>query len=359
MGANQSLIRFGAITPLHEQKRQLFYYTLWNGIFLSFVLMISTWLAIPIIAQNMPGSQEFIFILAIQLVTLLFFENLKGYFRILRLNKPFALFEITVSILLLLLGIAGIFIAGGVGYAWAIVIAPLIGFILFFFKLPPPLRKLSWHKTTIHKGFWKYGFFAGLGAMTSQLLYTVDILILGNLQSDAAVVAQYKVASLIPLSLLLVPLAFINTDYVKIASNSRNPNYLKYYASHYLKVFSLASGLIGAMLYFFSGFILTTLFGEQYSDGQMLFQIFIAGLIGGILFRVPFGNILSALGKANWNSGIAIFVLLINIGLDYLLIKWYGALGAAIATTSIIWLSGFLSFIAFLYYLGKLKQGRL
>lgn len=359
MGANQSLIRFGAITPLHEQKRQLFYYTLWKGIFLSLVLMIGIWLATPIISKNMPGSQKFIFILAIQLITLLFFENLKGYFRILRLNKPFALFEIVVSILLLLLGIAGIFIAGGVGYAWAIVIAPFIGFILFLFILPPALRKLSSPKTTKHKGFWKYGFFAGLGAVTSQLLYMVDILILGNLQSNAAVVAQYKVASLIPLSLLLVPLAFINTDYVKIASNSRNPNYLKYYANHYLKVFSLASGIIAATLYFFSSFILTTLFGKQYNDGELLFQIFIAGLIGGILFRVPFGNILSALGKANWNSGIAVFVLTINIGLDYLLIKWYGALGAAIATTIIIWLSGFLSFIAFFYYLKKLKHGKL
>lgn len=359
MGANQSLIRFGAITHFHDKKRKLFYYALWNGILLSFLLMLGTWLATPLLTKNLPGAQNFLFILSIQLITLLIFENIKGYLRILRLNKPFALSEIIASTLLLVLSLLGIYIAGGVGYAWAIVIAPLIGSIMFFFKLPIPLRRLSWSNKAKHEGFWKYGFFAGLGAMTSQLLYTIDIVILGNLQSDPSVVAQYKVASIIPLSLLLIPLAFINTDYVKIAANARNASYLKYYVSYYLQVFLIVSVLLGGLLYLSSTFVLGTLFGDEYTGGASLFQIFSVGLIGGILFRIPFGNILSALGKANWNSTIAVFVLIINVILDYFFIKWYGALGAAMATASIIWLSGLLSFSAFYYYLKKLQQGRL
>lgn len=359
MGANHSLIRFGAITHLHDQKRQLFYYALKNGLLLSGLLIAGTWLAIPLVTKNLPGAQSFLFILSIQLITLLVFENIKSYFRILRLNKPFALSQVVSSTLLLVFSLLGIYIAGGEGYAWAIVIAPLIGGLLLFFKLPHALRRLSWSTKSRPAGFWKYGFFAGLGGITSQLLYTIDIVLLGNLQSDPGIVAQYKVASIIPLSLMLIPLAFINTDYAKIASNYENVSYLKYYASHYLQIFAIVAVIMVTVLYMASGFLLSTFFGNTYSDGAILLQVFSLGLVGGILFRVPFGNILSALGKANWNSVIAVFVLIGNVLLDYFFIKWYGAIGAAIATSAIIWLSGLLAFLAFHFYLRSVSKRRL
>ena len=64
---------------------------------------------------------------------------------------------------------------------------------------------------------------------------------------------------------------------------------------------------------------------------------FIAGT-----FRIPFGNMLAAMGKLKCNFYTTLFGGILNIVLDILLIKKYGSIGAAIATISIFIFSSIL-----------------
>ena len=92
-----------------------------------------------------------------------------------------------------------------IGYAIAMIVAPLFTSLLFIKKLKiqfTPLKKIS----IINFEFWKYGFFASLSNVVTQLLFVIDILLIGYLLKDTEMVTNYRYVSLIPFSLHLCQL---------------------------------------------------------------------------------------------------------------------------------------------------------
>jgi len=98
------------------------------------------------------------------------------------------------------------------------------------------------------------------------------------------------------------------------------------------------------------------LFGNDYIEAVPLFRVLIIGMLGAFIFRIPFGNLLAAVGKSNWNAFVAFAILFLNGILNYYAIKNYGIIGAAIVTSSLFWISGFVSLVLFFGYLKKLKK---
>jgi O-antigen/teichoic acid export membrane protein len=76
-------------------------------------------------------------------------------------------------------------------------------------------------------------------------------------------------------------------------------------------------------------------------------------VVGILLFRGLFGNLLSALGKAHMNLYITGIALGLNIGANLYLIPLYGIKGAAITSASIMWFTGILSAWLFMYLYKK------
>ena len=81
--------------------------------------------------------------------------------------------------------------------------------------------------------------------------------------------------------------------------------------------------------------------------------IFTCGIVGGMLFRVPLGNLLSAIGWPKTNAVISVIVLFLNTLGSYWMVQKYGLTGAAIVTSSLMWVSGLMCLGAFLYFLKK------
>jgi len=77
------------------------------------------------------------------------------------------------------------------------------------------------------------------------------------------------------------------------------------------------------------------------------FLVLTGGVFGILIFRGLYGNLLSALGKAQVNYWIAFVALIINIPANYYLIPRYGILGAAITSSSLMWLSSLSTWILF------------
>ena len=48
---------------------------------------------------------------------------------------------------------------------------------------------------------------------------------------------------------------------------------------------------------------LLEVFGPRYADGVGLMRVLLVGSLGAHVLRIPLGNLLSALGRANWNTG--------------------------------------------------------
>jgi O-antigen/teichoic acid export membrane protein len=91
-------------------------------------------------------------------------------------------------------------------------------------------------------------------------------------------------------------------------------------------------------------------FGKDYEQVPELMVIFAAGVVGGLLFRVPLGNILSAIGWPKVNMLFSGIILLLNVVGSYYMIQHRGLVGAAMVTSALMWLSGLMSLAAFWWF---------
>lgn len=241
------------------------------------------------------------------------------------------------------------------GYAVALLITPIITSFFFISKIKIELKTIK-KIPLFNIDFWKYGFFASLSNVVTQLLFVIDILLIGYLLNNSELVTNYRYISLVPFSLLFLPRVFIITDFVTITENIFNKKYVIEYIKNYLSLFTVISILMTLFCWFFSADILI-LFEESYSQYILSFRILIIGISGIFIFRNLFGNLLSSIGFAKTNYYIAMVSLTINIISNFFLIPLYGILGAAITTAVLMWISGILSGMSFWYlYTKKLSS---
>lgn len=349
-GMHQGLIRYGSLTGSQILKKHLFFITFKKGLFFSLLLVVIILLLSPLITYNLKGSRLYLIILSVQLISLFVFEMLRIYARLINLNRLFAQMGILKVILLVSFAFILTFGFKGMGYAISLAFSPVLVSVYYLFKLKLFAFKINTVAQFNFKEYLNYGLFTSLGGVLSQFLYAIDLILIGNILNEAAV-AEYKVAFVLPLSVLFLPLVFVQTDFVKIASKSEtDKTFIKNYYLNYLKIFSVISVLTILFFLFFSDYIML-LFGKAYNNESNLMFIFSLGIMGALLFRVPLGNILSAIGWPKINALNSLIVLIFNVIFSYIFIHRNGIIGAAYVTSAMLWLSGLLSLIAFIYYL--------
>jgi len=357
MGAFQSLLRFGASANSFLAKKQIFNYSFSRGGLLSISLMLLVLLFSPLISTSLPNSSIYLSILCFQIISLFILESVKNYIRLLHMNHLYAYIEIINSIVLLISTLGLCYLYGGVGYVIGLVISPVIVgvTVIIRFKLID-VSILNLPREYRLSQFWRYGLFVSFGAVASQLLYSIDIISIGHLiERSEKEIAIYKAASLIPFSLMFIPQAFVTTDFVKISERATEKKFLSDYLKNYQYLFIILSLVMLSVFIPCANYIIK-IFGNNYSEAGYLFKIFSIGLAGGFIFRIPCGNLLAAVGKANWNAIVSAVILVLNIGLNYLFVKRYGIQGAAYVTTILIWVSGITTYLLFSIYVKKLDE---
>jgi len=350
-GIHQGLIRYGSLSGSQIVKKYLFNVTLRKGIKYSFILTLLIVVLTPIISYNLQESKIYLVILSFQLLSLFVFEVVRIYARLINLNKLYSEITILKTVVIVFTTYILTLKFSGIGYVLSLSFIPLLISLYYIFKLK--LLDFNVANTTKIdlKAYLNYGMFTSLGGVLSQLLYAVDVLLIGNILKEEALVAEYKVSNILPFSFLFLAVVFFQTDFVKIASKSENDKkYIKSYYLNFLKVFSFVSLLIVVFFFLFSDYLIT-LFGDNYSNENNLMLIFSFGVMGALLFRIPLGNILVAVGWSKINALNSFVILVLNLIFSYFMIVEYGIVGAAIVTASLMWLSGFLSLIAFVWYL--------
>ena len=352
-GMDQGLLRYGSIANSQQLKKLYFNNTLKKGLLYSFITALTIALLAPVLSINMEDALVFIIIMSVQIVSLLLMESIKIYCRIIHLNKLYAHIIIYQNALLFVGVVSATWFFGAFGYVISLVTIPLLFGLFLIFKL----HLLKYNKNQVvlesNRSFLSYGFYMSLGGMLSQLLYAVDIMLIGNLIKDSVAVAQYKAANIIPFSLLILPIAILTTDFVHIINKvKKSKKEIWTYYLNYLKVMTIIClGILG-VFYFFSTDILK-IFGKEYNNDQHLMFIFSIGVVGALLLRIPLGNILSAIGWPKINALFSVIVLAINLVAGYYCVVHYGILGAAYTTIALMWFSGILSLFALIYYLRK------
>ena len=344
-GLHQSLLRYGALLKTTEEKNSLFRFTFFKGIWMTFILIFIILISCLFIDFKFENTAYYLAFLSIALIPMYVFELIKIQFRLQHKNKLFASTEVVFfSILTLSIFVLSYYFKEN-GYAIALVITPILS-VLFFVKQFQSDLLFKEKLSIVNREFWKYGIFASLSNVVTQLLFAIDILLIGFLLNDAEMVTNYKYISLIPLSLLFLPRAFINADFVVFTENIYDKKYIEKYIKSYVLLFLILS--IGFCLFFglFANPILH-LFDANFTQYKTSFLILISGVSGILIFRGLFGNLLSSIGKAHINFYITSTALLINVFSNYYLIPKYGIKGAAMTSASLMWITGIVSAIVF------------
>ncbi|MDP5093053.1 MAG: polysaccharide biosynthesis C-terminal domain-containing protein [Polaribacter sp.] len=351
-GLHQSLIRYGALLNSKEEKNSLFLYVFHKGVIASLVLIALIILSSFFINFKFEATQLYVILLSFLILPSFIFEIIRAQFRLQHNNKSFAYTEFVHSIILLASVCILSYFFQEMGYAIALLITPLATSLLFIKKL-----NITFSKKTIpyiaNFEFWKYGFFASLSNVLTQLLFVIDILLIGYILEDTIMVTNYRYISLIPFSLLFLPIVFIATDFVAFTEKIYDKKYIVNYMKSYMSFFSLISCFLILFGYFFAKEILSILDANfiQFKD---TFLILLVGIVGIYIFRGLYGNLLSSIGKAHINYYIAGIALIMNVISNYYLIPIYGIKGAAITTAVLMWLTGIISWVWFWFLYKKM-----
>tara|TARA_Y100000589_G_scaffold277537_1_gene272586 strand:- start:31408 stop:32682 length:1275 start_codon:yes stop_codon:yes gene_type:complete len=355
-GAFQGLMRYGAKLTGYRKKLQLFNYGLVRGSIFSLLFILIFIFSSGYITRSLPEARDYFIILSFQIFSLFLLEYVKSFYRLLHRNKAYSLLEIGYQILLLTSAVLATLFFDGIGFVTAMTLIPfLIAFSVIIKRKWLNFKEIKFNLSIKPVEFWRYSILVSLGALASQLLFVLDIIMLGNMLKNAQLVAIYKAASLIPLSLRFVPYMFITTDYLKFTENETNIDYLKQYSRNYSKLF-IPISIFNVLFFLFASDYLVLLFGKGYQNSAFLMKIFGFAITASFIFRIPYGNILTATRWANINAYNSIFALLLNFILNYFFIKNWQLEGAAIATTITMWVSGLLTFLFFILYLKKISR---
>lgn len=356
-GLHQSLIRYGALAKSSEDKDSILAYVFKKGIVACLVLITIVISISLFINFKFENTLFYVVLLSFTIIPSYLLEIIRAQFRLQHNNKSFAFTEGVQSIILLLSVLVLSYLYKELGYAIALLLTPLLTSIIFFKSLN--INNLIYKKIkVINFQFWKYGFFASLSNVVTQLLFVIDILLIGFILSNTEMVTNYRYVSIIPFSLLFLPRVFIATDFVAFTEKIYDAQYIFKYIKSYVLFFTVVSILILLFSWLFSVEILGLLDKEftQFSD---TFIILMIGICGIFILRGLFGNLLSSIGKAHLNYYIATLALVINICANFYLIPKYGIKGAAITSAILMWFTGLLSYLLFIKLYKKLllKKG--
>lgn len=169
--------------------------------------------------------------------------------------------------------------------------------------------------------------------VVQELMNQVDILLLGQLadaRQAALFAASWRLASLVPFA--LVALAMMSGPVIA-AAHDRGATDEMHRASSVVARAGFAFALVGAVVLYALGKPLLALFGPEFVAAQSVLAVL---LLGGIVNAFTGVVAYFMLLTGHERQALAIFVgaLVVSIALNVMLIPQFGALGAAIASSS-------------------------
>ena len=177
----------------------------------------------------------------------------------------------------------------------------------------------------------------------SELMYLLDVFILGLAVPDETVIASYKVATMIPTALTFVPLSVITYAYPYFARNRDNRAWM---ATNYRRLVLAMGGanfVIAGGLILIAPWFIGLVFGQTYLDAVLPFRILCASYLISGTFRIISGNLLVTQRKLKFNLFVAVLSSATNTVLNVFLIQAWGSVGAALATLITVLLTSILS----------------
>lgn len=182
------------------------------------------------------------------------------------------------------------------------------------------------------KSFYKFSLASQANEMTATLLNLLDVYCLGRIIKDANVLASYKVASTIPTALNFLPQSVLVFAAPYFSKNLLNKKWCR---KNYKRLVLANVGMcimIAVVCVVSSGFVIPAVYGAEYTDAVLCFNILMIGFVfyGGL--QCPAINILYTQRKIKYSTLLTSCAAVLDLLLNILFIKVWESPGAAIAT---------------------------
>lgn len=345
LGVSDGLMQYGSRDVSEKERRGILRYCLLRGGKFNILLCLAVAIIPYFFKLKIDGSSTVLRLMILMPLLMFLLQMIQRYLRVILENKKFSYLNNISTLSLFIFTLIGGFFLGAKG----IVIGRYIGYTLtccigiFFLKETFKLLKVGDSKFNIdEREFKKFSFLTLVNNGLSQLLFILDIFLIGVIIGDSQNLASYKVATLIPFGLQFITRAIITYVYPYFVKNREDKNWIRNNTIKMIGILGVINLFISIILFVLAPFVITIVFGSEYLDSLIAFRILTVGFFVMGTFRIPTGNILVMLGKIKFNTYNAIISGMSNIILNIWLISKYGSNGAAISTVSIFIISSIL-----------------
>jgi len=354
LGVVSGLLQFASSSDEKDVKLSYLKYALligaiFNTVLVAGILLFSIFFDLPV-----RGSTEILRSLSLIPLVTIFFNSLQVFLRSDLRNKQFSLVTVVNTLTFFLGVLVGGYFFEITGIIWGRYLSYIISsFVAFWFvrHYYQLFLMVEIPKRESRRNFMVFSVVCMLTNSMSQMLYLLDIFLIGIIIQSEIVVASYKTATLIPFALNFIPISVMTFAYPYFAKYKNNKTLVKEYYLKMQRYLFLLNLLISISLIAFAPFIIKVVFGPEYLDALVPFRILSLGYLVAATFRIPSGNVIASLGKIKINFYNSIISGGANIVLDIILIKFYGSIGAALATVLIFIISSIISSIYLRKYL--------
>jgi len=311
---------------------------------------------------NLPiaNSQKLLILMAFLPFFRLYIDLFQAYLRATSQNMLQSKFILYNNILIILFGFIGVYLYGIYGLVISTYLAYIMIFVVskIYLGLPKIFYQLAQSRLLNIREFITYSFFSSLSNAFSGLVFILDILLLGYIIHSPDIIANYKVASVIPFAINFIPTVIMNYYYPNVVRVSND-----YVALHKLQkqltlYMLVLTGSMSLFLIIFAKYIIVYIFGTSYADSVLPFQILSFGFWIIASFRTVNGNIIAALGLIKTSLMVTTVNLFINIILTFYLVQKYSIVGASIAVVAMYIISSLMGVIIYHRYLHKMVKMR-
>lgn len=320
------------------------------GLKFNILLMLSL-LGIGLFAPlKIPGGKPILIALCLLPTIQLLFNMTSCYLRSQKRNQEYAKLSVIHTVLVFVVSAACAFFFREMGLVVGHYVAFSAAFIIgtLFFKVRL-LSKDAGEPIEEKNALLKISFISMVNSGLSQLMYLLDVFVLGIVDPQETILASYKVATMIPTALTFIPNALIIYLYPYFAEHKDDGKWCLNRYKQILLGFGAFNLALSAVLFAAAPLIIRLLFGEQYMDAVPVFRLLAVNYFISGTFRILSGNLLVTQRKLKFNLFVAIVSSLTNALADYFFIQWWGSMGAAYATVLVVLVSSVLSTTYLIY----------
>lgn len=340
LGSASGILRFLVLPDSLEEKKGIFRYAFIFGNIGNLVVGLLS----LVFLLNYPhplafaGYSSVIFLLVFSLPFLFNMHFGLSSFRALFDNKRYAVLSFIFSFMIIAFRVLGALLGGITGTVALRLIAEIIcSFICIVALHKIHFRNVLWQPvgSKMERNFRSYS----LQMMLTDGLWTIfmlnDVFILGQLTGSESIVADYKVAYVIPgnLSILVAAIGVYVAPYFTKYESEGNYKWVHEKTLFVLKRTSFVLASVVVICAVFAKPLISLIFGEIYCSAVPVMRLLLLASFFNNGVRASLANIFSAIGKQNINLIIAVGGIILQIVLNVILIPRYGAKGVASAST--------------------------